>query len=135
LASIELVSAGHAVRADDLPKQSNIQVIPVPESGDESPDDALCSFTLHSTGRLSLPGAGGSEISDEYLRDFMKGAAKGDPKKVFRFKLLVAKEKEVSVETLGKTLQRFRNCADPNGNYRIYLILHEIKSVEEKKDK
>jgi hypothetical protein len=119
--------------AVDGNKGSNVQIIIVGEAEDEYPEDTGFLFTLHPSGRVSSLGAGGLEYSDERLREFLKRALKGDPATPFRFRLAVEKEKEVSVQLLGKTLQRFRDCADPKASIVIYLILHDVVPHKDKK--
>jgi hypothetical protein len=134
-ALLTLIGSDGAFLATAEEKVSNVQIRVVGSAGSEYPDAEalLVEFTLHPGGRLSSHGT--LEYTDEKLREFLKEGSGRDRTKPLRFRLHIEKEKDVSVQLLGKTLQRFRNCADPKGSYVIYLVLTDIVPVEQKKDK
>jgi hypothetical protein len=86
-------------------------------------------LTLHPQGDISALGGNGAALDDKKLSRIIAECG-GEKSKKCEVRLMVAKEGDVSVDTLGKALQRMRELADPNVELTIYLSLKGVKATQ-----
>jgi hypothetical protein len=94
--------------------------------GDKLPKVTMPVFIIQSNG--SLRHIEGGEVTDEDLKFFLKRTKVVNGKEVCLIRLRSPDEEKVSIESLGKALQRIRNSSDFKIPTKVYVLLRELKS-------
>jgi len=84
----------------------------------------ITMLTLHPGGEISsFPG---TTVDDKALSSILADVGDQKIRKTF-VRLIVTKEQDVSVETLGKALQRIRDLADSQVDLTVYVQLKQLR--------
>ncbi len=71
-------------------------------------------------------------VTDSELRDLLRKTRLVDAKAICMLRIISSVEVEVSLDTLGKTLERIRSLADANVSTVIYVSLRELPAKKPK---
>jgi hypothetical protein len=95
------------------------------------PDTLYTVLSIQPDGSLTAPDT--ETVDEKTLKEILRRARNVDGKKRCLIRLQTSVEKEVSIELLGKILQRIRGAADPDLPATVYVYMRELKNQERRK--
>ena len=109
--------------------ESNLKMVIV-DAGYDYPEVTIPILSIHSDESVSI--TEGGTLNDKQLAEVVGRRKLVDGKQMCLVRVQSSTEKEVSMQVLGKVLQRMRSLADPGVPTVFYVYLRELPYIEEK---